>query len=179
MAVISSNALTGITTRMADGAMSAGSIIQVVQSTKTDTASFDYSTSAQDVGLTASITPSATSSKILIQYLCNVGWTSSLSQWVLHLLRGSTEIGQGDSSTSRISARQGAPHYQPYNFLTHALNDCYLDSPATTSSITYKLQITGAAGSGTLYINRSGRDGQYTTYDQRLASSMVLMEVAA
>ena len=33
MAVISSNALTGITTRMADGAMSAGSIIQVVQST--------------------------------------------------------------------------------------------------------------------------------------------------
>ncbi len=169
MAVLTSNALTGVP----------GLVIQVVQSTKTDTASFDFSTSSkQDVGLSASITPSAASSKILIQYLCNIGWGSSQSQWVLHLIRGSTEIAKGDSSTSRLSGRQGAPHYQPHNFLTHALNDCYLDSPSTTSSITYKLQIM-AAGSGTGYINRSGRDGQWTSYDQRLASSMVLMEVAA
>jgi hypothetical protein len=52
-----------------------------------------------------------------------------------------------------------------------------LDSPATTSSTTYKLQIVGS--SATWYLNRSASDRDTANYDPRTASSITVMEIAA
>ena len=54
----------------------------------------------------------------------------------------------------------------------------YLDSPSTTSSVTYKVQGAVWGGSETVYLNRNGIDANNSEYDGRSASTMTLMEVA-
>ena len=49
----------------------------------------------------------------------------------------------------------------------------FLDSPATTSSITYKIQATGNDTSATVYINRRGSNNNYN-----MTSSITAMEVS-
>ena len=181
MAVLSSTALTGITTRLADASMSAGSVIQVVSAVKSDTTSWSSATSKTDTGLSATITPSSSSSKILMKYVLCCGWSGgNMSQFTVHLIRGSTEIGLGDAgpaSQKRAHAQTFA--YEKANYLVHSFGGSFLDSPSTTSATTYKLQVYNGTTNGTFYINRSGRDGDYTHYDSRLSSNLILMEVAA
>jgi len=55
--------------------------------------------------------------------------------------------------------------------------DLFLDSPNTTSSVTYKLQIFNSAGT-TTYVNRSQNDRDTSLYDGRVASTITVMEVA-
>jgi len=54
----------------------------------------------------------------------------------------------------------------------------YLDSPATTSATTYKIQIYNNNGSGTIYINRSQDDTNASNFP-RGVSSITVMEIAA
>jgi len=157
-----------------------GSVLQVAQGFKTDTFS-TASTSLQDVsGLSVTLTPISSSSKFLI--MLNMTYVYTLFVGRVVLLRNSTEIGKADAAGSR-----------PLDFLyysnsTNASTDGqwvrdsmnYLDSPATSSSITYKIQVsarTDSAG-GTFYINRSYSDRNTTSYDARGVSSIVVMEIA-
>jgi len=158
-----------------------GKILQVVSAVKSDTASWTGTQARTDTGLTASITPSATSSKILILWLINIGYGSSSNQFNIHLDRGGTEIGQGDASSSRKSS-----HYQPLNYqgtneeyMTTSCSASFLDSPSTTSSTAYKVQHSTVSNGETFYINRSHVDRQYTGYDSRNMSSLILMEIGA
>jgi len=124
-----SSAATGL----AWGSITTGKVLQVVQGTSTATASNSTST-AVDTGLSATITPTSATSKIL----CMVSSSSieksadnSLNGINYLLLRGSTVVmgnyivGYTNTTSLRI--------YLPISF-------SYLDSPATTSSITYKTQ---------------------------------------
>ena len=126
MAVITSNALTGITTRMADAAMSAGSILQIVQTVKSDTTSQalsggdgsnGQSTWTDISGMTASITPSATTSKVLVQYNAWVSTDSGPDNILLRLLRGSTVINVGDTNGNRTEATSGHWQNTQYNLV--------------------------------------------------------------
>jgi len=159
----------------------AGRIIQVVSSVKSDVTSWSSATSKTDTGLSATITPSSSSNKILMQYVLSVGWSGgNMAQFTIHLIRGSTEIGQGDAGDStqkRAHAQTFA--YENANYLAHSFGGSFLDSPSTTSATTYKLQVYNATTSGTTYINRTARDGGYTHYDSRLSSNLILMEVSA
>ena len=157
---------------------SAGQVIQVVQVSKTDTNSWSSATAKTDTGLSASITPSASANKILVLWQLSMGWSGTPSQWFIHLDRGGTQINLGDASGSKKRANSQTEVYNDSNdFVVTSASGMFLDSPATTSSTTYKLQISQATSGGTMYINRSGRDGDYTEYDGRFVSNIILMEV--
>lgn len=150
-------------------ASTTGSVLQVVSTAKTDSFSA-ASTSYTDItGLSATITPSSSSSKILISANTN----GSIVAYI-QLLRDSTAIFIGDTAGSRVRATQAI--YAAAPNIPTAASFIYLDSPSTTSAITYKLQ--GRAESGTFYINRGSTDTDAGTSYPRTASSITVMEIA-
>ena len=183
MAVITSNALTGITTRMADAAMSAGSILQIVQTVKSDTTSQalsggdgsnGQSTWTDISGMTASITPSASTSKVLVQYNAWVSTDSGPDNLFIRLLRGSTVINVGDTNGNRTEATSGHWQNTAYNVVQHTTN--FIDSPSTTSATTYKLQWADWYNN-TVWMNRAYNSNDYS-YHYSPQSTITLMEIA-
>lgn len=152
----------------------AGSVLQVVQTIKTDTFSTTSGSLTDITGMSVSITPSSASNKILVQYSLGLVQPSSPAVFGVALLSGSTVIGAGATAGSRrlvsssgiFEGDRGSG--QVFTFL---------DSPATTSSTTYKLQIY-INGGLTIYVNRSATDLDNTTYN-RTASTITVMEIAA
>ena len=142
-----------------------GKILQVQQTAKTDTAS-TTSTSYVDTGLSVSITPTSTSSKILVLY--NVIGSADIanSGVQFRLLRGSTSVYTNDSGDKTF---QGSS-VNAFGYVGFAGQ--FLDSPSTTSATTYKFQFLNSAGT-TSYINRSQNGTQLSP------SSITVMEVAA
>jgi hypothetical protein len=159
----------------------AGNVLQVLQTVKTDTGSFISNLTDNFVdlsGLSISITPISTSSKILVSFTANVSNTAGATTH-LRLVRDSTPIYIGDSAGSRLSSSAfSRTAVTPYNLELPNLNGTFLDSPNTTSSVTYKLQGTlGASYNGTYYINRTNLDTD-ANYGGRTASQITVMEIA-
>jgi hypothetical protein len=152
----------------------AGAVLQVVSTTKTDVFS-TTSTSFTDItGLSVSITPSSTSSKILV--MCNVnGSVSSVSfQAGLRLVRDSTAIAIGDAAGSRsrgFGQLSSANTWQ----MTFA-GATFLDSPSSVASLTYKIQALAQSGV-TLNINQNS-DNADNVQTLRGVSSITVMEIA-
>lgn len=148
-------------------------VFQVVSAAKTDTFS-TASTSFVDVtGLSVSVTPSATSSKILVFMDVKVGGANLVDFPGLRLVRDSTAIYVGDAASSRIQATFGG------NVLGDMMPSAvgiFLDSPSTTSATTYKVQMRVASDTG--YVNRSDTDTNSASY-YRAASSITVMEISA
>lgn len=114
---------------------SAGKVLQVVQGTLS-TQFGTTSTSFVTTGLTASITPSATSSKILILAGINLS-NSGANDTYATLFRASTNLGPSNGFVNWYSLQgQGGA----------ALN--YLDSPSTTSATAYTVYLRVGAGTG-------------------------------
>jgi len=162
-------------------AMPAGSVIQVVQGYLGTTASASTSNNiAVDTGLQASITPSSASSKILVQYNVFLGQQSSYNMFV-RILRDSTYIGNGTSEGGRPVGNAVANNYHATNdgYSLSPTSNVYLDSPNTTSSITYKIQM-GCYSGNIVYINRSHVFQLVAgAYDTIPLSTITLMEIAA
>jgi len=179
--------------KIADGTITAsdlasgvgGKVLQVVSTTKTDTFSGSASGgSFIDVtGLSVSITPSSASNKILVMATvcgcCSVNTPSPQNSIGFKIIRGATDIAIGDSASSRT--RMGVAYADPSadsrNIATISLQ--HLDSPATTSSTTYKIAVTqNFSGSGqTMLVNRN--DGDSNDYSsQRTVSTITVMEIA-
>jgi hypothetical protein len=154
----------------------AGAILQVVQSIKTAPQTFSgLNTTFADISdLSLAITPSSTSSKILI--LGHIYGSSQGNPLQLKIQRNSTDILVGDAASSRKRALT-----QPWgggsDLEAFSVSPAFLDSPSTTSAVTYKFQIS-IGGSSTNHINRSNRDNDGSAEDARGASSIILMEVA-
>jgi hypothetical protein len=151
----------------------AGSVLQVVSATKTDTFS-TASTSLVDItGLSVSITPTSATSKILITAVVLGAGAESVTGINFVLLRDSTAIARGDAAGSRSRGFGGTQEIVD-GLKTNAVN--FLDSPATTSATTYKIQ--ASVNSGTGYVNRTpdDDDGSYTV---RGVSTITVMEIAA
>jgi hypothetical protein len=91
----------------------------------------------------------------------------------IRLLRGGTVIGVGDTAGSRIST-SGGEAYGNYGVTLTGDAIMFLDSPATTSATTYKIQIR--VYSSTAYVNRSAVDSDDQAY-YRSMSSITVMEV--
>jgi hypothetical protein len=150
-----------------------GGISQVVQTVKTDTFTMASTTYADITGLSVTITPSSSSSKVLVMANVNHVGTVLTSASGIRLLRGSTVIGVGDAAGSRIST-SGGESYGNYGVTLTGDSIMFLDSPATTSATTYKIQIR-VYGS-TAYVNRSPVDSDDQAY-YRGMSSITVMEV--
>ena len=153
-----------------------GKVLQVV-STATDTQFSTTSNSFTDLTpITVNITPSKTSSKILI--FCNLNFGGSADNRTgVRLLRNSTNIFQGADESNRqgvTTATETAEDNSIYNVAFQ-----YLDSPSTTSELTYHIQVSAqTAGSETVYLNRTGNDANQQ-YTKNCASSITVMEVGA
>ena len=153
---------------------SSGGVIQVKSTTKTDTDSFT-STSFTDVtGLSVSITPTRSDSKILI-FVSIHGVGNSHTQAYFRFMRDSTPICVGDAAGTRVQATLGTLYTDQSNDINCA-SQTFLDSPSTTSAVTYKVQCR-TQGSGTIHINRSDTDAADTT-SGRFTSSITVMEVS-
>jgi hypothetical protein len=141
-----------------------GAILQVVSTTKTDSFS-TTSTSMTDItGMTASITPISASSKILCRFF-SVTSSSGNFPVSFNLLRGSTAIGLGYGGTTMdVYNANIMPDLHHFSFE-------FLDSPSTTSSTTYKIQMK--VTSGTAYANR-----RHSAADYGGISTLTLLEVA-
>ena len=152
----------------------AGTILQVVSTTKTDTFSTVSAGSWIDVtGLSVSITPSSSSSKILVLYDTMIGPQDT---GFVRIVRDSTAIKQGDAGSTRIRTTVGSITPGGNNDKSAPGAGNYLDSPASTSALTYKIQVQNYTG--TLYLNRSYNDSD-ASYSGRGASTITVMEIAA
>lgn len=151
-------------------------VLQIVTATKTDTFTMTSATYSDVTGLSVSITPSATSSTILL--LASIsGTASSDTQGFAQFVRGSTAIGVGDAAGSRVRAT--FPIYIQSNaFNAYSLNASFIDSPATTSATTYKIQVRREAATGTIFINRSPNDSD-SAAGGRFISTLTAMEISA
>ena len=166
------------------GTPSGGKILQIVQTVKTDASSEALSggdgnngqSSWTDIsGMTASITPSATTSKVLVQYNAWVSTDSGPDNLFIRLLRGSTVINVGDTNGNRTEATSGHWQNTAYNVVQHTTN--FIDSPSTTSATTYKLQWADWYNN-TVWINRAYNSNDYS-YHYTPNSTITLWEVGA
>ena len=149
-----------------------GKVFQVVSTVKTDTFSTSSNVYSDITGLSVSVTPSATSSKILVLFTVQVTSSASTAA-AIKLLRGSTDIFVGDAAGSRTPASVGS--FTPYGPTSSGI---YLDSPNTTSATTYKIQLRANDNAAAAYINRSATDSDSALFS-RTASSITVMEIIA
>jgi hypothetical protein len=146
-----------------------GKVLQVVEGSTT-TVLQTSSTSFVDSNLTATITPSAATSKVLVivtQNGCGRFGTASGNKFFIQLLRGATDIGnnadfglEGNGATGATTGNRGN---------TYALS--VLDSPNTTSATTYKTQIKASSS--------ASAECQVYNSAQTCKSTIILMEIGA
>jgi hypothetical protein len=163
-----STAATGL--KWATPAGGGGKILQVVQATYS-TATTSTSTSFSDSGLSATITPSSASSKVLVFVAQQLrGYRESTFQAVsFQLVRGASAILTYDYQASNGLLNLQAIGATTVSYNTNpAIN--YLDSPATTSATTYKTQIAVGSTANAGFA-RAQTDGN--------TSVIILMEVGA
>ena len=155
----------------------AGTVLQVVSATKTDTFTTTSSSFVDLTGVSVSITPTSASSKIMIIATLMAGADASSTTFMSRLVRNSTSIALGDSASNRTQVTFGTDDMITANTnLSIALT--FLDSPSTTSATTYKVQVaqTRTAG-GTLTVNRDGQDSDDVQVP-RGSSTITVMEIA-
>ena len=155
-----------------------GKTLQVLSTTKTDTFVTTNTLAAGGAvvtGLSLTITPSSTSNKILILCTLSTDGSSNVTQAYAWLARGSTKIGAGANSESRIGVN--ARGYYGDNNVSNTYTMSYLDSPSTTSAVTYNVYIA-TQGSGSVVVNRTINDTNNTGDGARTSSTITVMEIA-
>ncbi len=135
--------------------LSAGHVVQVVQGTSTASATLGSNNTHVDSGLTATITPTSATSKVLVLHSSSIAYQGNADH-ILRLVRGSTVVYQLNfyNNGSTLGNMTGA--FQ------------FFDSPATTSATTYKT--TNYKNAGELYYNYNN--------EVSTTSTLTLMEVA-
>jgi hypothetical protein len=153
--------------------MPSGSILQIQQTVLSSTFTTAATTYTDLTGMSVSITPTSATSKILVTVsLCFIGDAST--QGYCRLMRGSTPIAVGDAAGSRIQFTLNNYVLQQNEVRTSSI--MFLDSPATTSATTYKLQLRNQGG-GTVYVNRSVTWAADATSGAGI-STITVMEIA-
>lgn len=156
---------------------STGKILQAVTTTKTDTFSSTSSSFTDLTGMSVSITPSSTSSKILVSFSlgCFQNGTAG-SRAFLTIVRDSTNILIGDAATGHECTYAVCTRSANNDHIQIPVSGQVLDSPSTTSATTYKLQCSVGNDGGTMTLNRPNTaDAQ----SGNAASSITVMEIAA
>lgn len=155
----------------------AGSVLQVIQTVKSDTFTTTSASYTDVTGLSVSITPKFATSKILVLYSSAMGTISGQYSCAMRLVRNSTGIYLGDAANNRTQASNAYWSDIGTVYDTSPVNGIFLDSPATTSATTYKLQVLSQY-SVSVYINRNENDGD-TASISRVPSQITVMEIAA
>ena len=152
-----------------------GSILQVVQTVKTDrsTLSLATNTLTSDI-MTVSITPSSTSSKILLQCTINGNCTTTGFGFVFN--KGGTDI-TGATGDAHGSRRRMTSSQEVESSNISGLSGTFLDSPSTTSATTYGVKMAHSSG-GTQTISINHNDESDLAKFQVTVCTLTAMEVA-
>ena len=148
-------------------------VVQVKSATKTDTFTTSSTSFVDLTGVSVSITPTSASNKILVLATLSIGNDPASNTPQVQIVRDSTAIGIGDAAGSRTSATNQANSGGTSN--AQSLSANFLDSPATTSATTYKIQIR-ATVANTVTVNRAFSDTD-TASRPRTISTITVMEV--
>ena len=159
-----------------------GNVLQVVQTYKNDVTTISTNGVAVS-GLSVSITPSSSSSKILVMSGIYIGTDNAAGQTYpsFYLRRNSTQIGVATGATGNQTNSSAAVVLinsianSPYD--SRCITHQYLDSPATTSALTYDWYLITNGGYGNVVINRIGNNSNnsYVAYG---TSFITVMEIA-
>jgi len=178
-AQISTAGVFSATGGIAASSMPVGSVLQVVSTDYTGLASSTSATPADVSGFAATITPSSASNKILVFVSVAFGFSNDSYPYVL-LKRNGTSISVGTSATgTRLNVflsgtGTNAAGSTTYRF--HQASKSFLDSPSSTSALTYQIQFSSPYSGFIAYINRVS-DGGDASYVQYPTSSITLMEI--
>jgi len=172
----------GVSLALANHIDTLGKVLQVVSTTKTDTAALSVaalSFTGNLAGLTATITPSAASSKVLISGVINMSRTTDVPFGSFRIMRDSTAVGIGVTTGSRTSLTSSSVASFNGDSAIVAVPFSFLDSPNSTSAIVYAIQgFNIGTSTNTIFINRSPGDANSATYS-RTISTITLMEISA
>ena len=159
--------------------MPVGAVLQVQSSIMTTTTSYSGTTPA-DTGLSITITPTFATSKFFLIFNTSVGGTTAVTSVGFNFVRNGTNIGQGTAATN--SGTQNFSGMCGIFNTSHNAAMCmqYLDSPATSSAITYKVQWATQNGY-TFYLNRgyASFNVDANPYSSGYTTNLTVMEIAA
>jgi len=169
---------TQLTGTIAAARLPAGSVLQVVQANLTTTLSWTGDTTYHSI-LSASITPTSASSKILVQCHVQLASQSSMANvLILNATRGATTIVKNTSGGATDFEGgwgcYGGPSFSPSGRLTMMYSMNFLDSPVSTSALTYAISAKLDNASNTAYVGSWSLNN-----DAANITSLLLMEVAA
>ena len=170
-------AASKLTGQVPDANAPPGSVIQVVQVVKTDVFSSTSGTMVDITGLSASITPISASNRIMAMITITGGSEAANNLVDFQLVRNSTAIFLGDTRSGYNRASVGGFRGVYDINGANSFGMSFVDSPATTSSTTYKLQ--AKCEGGTFRINTNGSNASGNVWSFTAASSIILMEIAA
>jgi len=175
---ISGLAVGGLPDGVVDGDMLAsgtgGKVLQCLQTVLASTTSTASTSMVDLAGLSQAITPSATTSKILVSCSLCISGTSG-GGGGMQFVRDSTAIGLGDAAGSRTRASMGTRDMGGNDF-QNMWHTQYLDSPSSTSAVTYKIQ--WRTRSSTMYCGRSVTWSDNSAYHTSI-SQITVMEIGA
>ena len=173
--------VTNITDTSGSGsAYAKGHVVQVVSTNYTGTAASASATPTNVSGFSVNITPKFNTSKILVLVSVAFGFANDSYPYVL-LTRNGTSIGTGTSATGvqintfLSGSGTNLSGSTPYRF--HHATKNFLDSPNTTSELTYQIQLASPYNGLVGYINRQSEQPN-TVYTQYPSSSITVMEIA-
>ena len=169
-------AATQLTGTIAAAALPAGSVLQVVSTAKTDTFTSATLGWLDVTGLSVSITPRSTSSKIMVFGRITGLGTIGATRMQMRLVRDATAISIGDAASARLQVSGNEIYGGADADALLGSTVFYLDSPATTSASTYKIQVLNGNGVSTIYINRTQNDTN-SVITPRATSSITVMEI--
>ena len=155
----------------------AGSVLQVLSTTKTDTFTTSATGPIDITGLSVAITPKYATSKVFITF--DVSFIGFDAGGGIRLLRGSTALALGDADGSRArmtAIGQYSNNTSPSAYSAAPTSMSFLDSPATTSATTYKLQAQCLSTNG-IIINKTRYDTDNGNAS-RGSSTITVMEIA-
>ena len=156
---------------------STGSILQVVSTTKTNIFTSTSVSYVDITGLTAVITPSSTSNKILVRVDLNGAIAGNAGGVIMrrngsNMVVGDTVSGINNNATFNIYNGGDDANSQQMWSMSH------LDSPATTSAVTYSVAVSCVQGGGTFVINDQTSQIRNVSYAINAVSNITVMEVS-
>ena len=160
-----------------------GGIVQTIMGEKRTNVSQSVGSGANGSSavLSATITPTSTSSKVKISGSVTVGMSNPSNTVYIKLFKGGSELSAASSSETAGSRQTGVIGSEliDYTWQVSTIPFNYIDSPSTTSATTYQIYLSHSSGNSmTLYLNRSHVDGTDSSYGYT-ASHMILQEVSA
>ena len=169
MSLVKLNVARGVTGTLPTSNYVGGKVLQVIEDDSTTATTFTDTTYV-DVGLQVTITPSATSSKILVMANCN-GWKCNTGSGGSGQMR--IQWDQAGGSFTNVQEYEGHNGYADNEI--NNISPMYLHSPNTTSASIYKVQAAQLNGfsSGSMRMNNRQADGGY------MRSSIIVMEILA